>query len=175
MAGVNTLDNVNKVINITAFSISVLLQGAFLIRFKFKADKAALGILFTYLIVNASRIFVPEMLFSKLDILITPASTSTIFSLLYFFVFEMSFVRALMTIHSPEEYLIEKKVIKIKRGVCIVLQVFVFYPCSLYLISNSTDLDDIGIFVMILRAMSMMGVALYCFPLCIINLNFFIR
>ncbi len=98
MAGVNTLDGVNEIINITTFSISVLLTGAFLIRFKFKADKAALGILFIYLIVNCMRIFKPEALYSILDIMLTPTSTSIIYSLLYIFVFEMSFVRALMTI-----------------------------------------------------------------------------
>jgi hypothetical protein len=47
--------------------MSVLFQGAFLIRFKGKADKAALGILFNYLIVNGFRIFLPKMLYSTWD------------------------------------------------------------------------------------------------------------
>ena len=151
------------------------MQGAFLIRFRFKADKAALGILFTYLVVNAMRIFVPETLFSGLDILITPTSTSTIYSLLYFFVFEMSFVKALMTIHSPDDYQFEKKVIKVKRAVCIALMICVFWPCSAYLIYNSKDLDEIGYFLLVVRIIAITSSAVYCFPLCISNLNFFIR
>ncbi len=59
MAGVNTLDEINKVINISTFSMTVLLEAAFLIRFRCKADIAALGIMFTYLIVNGFRITLP--------------------------------------------------------------------------------------------------------------------
>jgi hypothetical protein len=70
MAVVNTLDNINYIINISTFSMSVLFQGAFLIRFKGKADKAALAILFNYLIVNGFRIFIPKMLYSTWDLLI---------------------------------------------------------------------------------------------------------
>ena len=101
MAGVNTLHDVNKYINIATFSISVLLQGAFLIRFKFKADKAALGILLTYLIVDAIRIFIPTILYNGYDLLIAPFATSAILGMQYLFVFELSFVRALMNKHSP--------------------------------------------------------------------------
>jgi hypothetical protein len=68
MAGVNTLDEINYIINISTFSMSVLFQGAFLIRFKGKADKAALGILFNYLIVNGFRIFLPKTLYSTWDL-----------------------------------------------------------------------------------------------------------
>jgi hypothetical protein len=48
--------------------MSVLFQGAFLVRFKGKADKAALGILFNYLIVNGFRIFLPKTLYSTWDL-----------------------------------------------------------------------------------------------------------
>jgi len=68
MAGVNTLDEINYIINISTFSMSVLFQGAFLVRFKGKADKAALGILFNYLIVNGFRIFLPKTLYSTWDL-----------------------------------------------------------------------------------------------------------
>ena len=68
MAGVNTLDEINYIINISTFSMSVIFQGAFLIRFKGKADKAALGILFNYLIVNGFRIFLPKTLYSTWDL-----------------------------------------------------------------------------------------------------------
>ena len=68
MAGVNTLDEINYIINISTFSMSVLFQGAFLVRFKGKADKAALGILFNYLIVNGLRIFLPKTLYSTWDL-----------------------------------------------------------------------------------------------------------
>jgi hypothetical protein len=68
MAGVNTLDEINYIINISTFSMSVLFQGSFLIRFKGKADKAALGILFNYLIVNGFRIFLPKTLYSTWDL-----------------------------------------------------------------------------------------------------------
>lgn len=67
MAGVNILDEINYIINISTFSMSVLIQGAFLVRFKGKADKAALAILFNYLFVNGFRIFTPKMLYSKWD------------------------------------------------------------------------------------------------------------
>ena len=70
MAGVNTLNEINYIINIASFSMSVIFQGAFMIRFKGKADKAALAILLNYLIVNGFRIFIPKMLYSTWDLLI---------------------------------------------------------------------------------------------------------
>jgi len=111
MAVVNTLDYINYIINISTFSMSVLFQGAFLIRFKGKADKAALAILFNYLFVNGFRIFTPKMLYSKWDLLISPLSNGIIYSILFFFVFEMSYLRAFFkkTVHN--HYVEEKRLI----------------------------------------------------------------
>jgi hypothetical protein len=101
MAGPNALDDLNKVINISTFSMSVLLQGAFLIRFKGKADKAALGILFNYLIVNGFRIALQGTLYNTWDRWISPSSSVIIYGILYFFVFEMSYIRAILEASSP--------------------------------------------------------------------------
>jgi hypothetical protein len=152
----------------------LIFQGAFLIRFKGKADKAALAILFNYLIVNGFRIFVPKMLYSTWDRWITPASTAIIYSILYFFVFEMSYIKALLTTTSHEEYMKEKRKITIKRGICIGLMLGVFWPTSLYLISYWQVQDSFGYEMVILRAIAILGSALYCFPLCLSNLHFFV-
>jgi hypothetical protein len=152
----------------------LIFQGAFLIRFKGKADKAALGILFNYLIVNGFRIFVPKMLYSIWDRWITPASTAIIYSILYFFVFEMSYIKALLTTTSHEEYMKQKRKITIKRAICIGLMLGVFWPASLYLISYWQVQDSFGYEMVILRAIAILGSALYCFPLCLSNLHFFV-
>jgi hypothetical protein len=153
--------------------MSVIFQGAFLIRFKGKADKAALGILFNYLIVNAFRIFVPQMLYSTWDRWITPASTAIIYSILYFFVFEMSYIRALLTTTSHDEHLKEKRNITIKRGICIGLMLGVFWPTSLYLINYWQVEETFGYVMVFLRAIAILGSSLYSFPLCLSNLYFF--
>jgi hypothetical protein len=98
------MDQVNTIINIISFSLSLFSQGAFLIRFRFKADKAAKAILFTYLFVNAFRIFVPKESYTVLDLLITPLTTTIIYSLLFFFVFEMSYIRALLQSSTKDGY-----------------------------------------------------------------------
>ena len=58
MAAVNTLTEVNRIINVTTFSLSLIMHTAFFLRFKFKADRAATGILLIYLAVNGFRITV---------------------------------------------------------------------------------------------------------------------
>ncbi len=97
MAPVNTLNDVNRVINMTTFGFAIVLQMIFFVRFKFKADKAAMGILLIYLAVNAFRIIITKTLFGIIDIIVTPTTTTIIFSLLYFFVFEMSYSKAILT------------------------------------------------------------------------------
>ena len=145
--------------------MSVLFQGAFLIKFKGKADKAALGILFNYLFVNGFRIFVPKMLYSKWDLWITPASTAIIYSILYFFVFEMSYIRALLTTTSHDQYFKEKRNITIKRNIFIGLMLGVFWPTSLYLITYWQVQETVGYVMVVLRAFAIIASALYCFPL----------
>ena len=154
--------------------MAVIFQGAFLIRFKGKADKAALGILFNYLIVNAFRIFLPKILYSPWDRWITPASTAIIYSILYFFVFEMSYIKALLTTTSHDQYVKEKRKITIKRGICIGLMLGVFWPTSLYVITYWQVKETIGYVMLVLRAIAILVTALYCFPLCLSNMIFFI-
>jgi len=154
--------------------MSLIFQGAFLIRFKGKADNAAFGILFNYLIVNGFRIFVPKMLYSTWDRWITQASTAIIYSILYFFVFEMSYIKALLTTTSHEEYMKEKRKITIKRAICIGLMLGVFWPTSLYLITYWQVQDNFGYEMVIMRAIAILGSALFCFPLCLSNLYFFV-
>ena len=175
MAGYNTLDQVNRIINISTFSMSVLLQITFLIRFRFKADKAALGILFTYLIVNGFRILVPKTLYSNLDRWITPSSTSTIYSLLFFFVFEMSYIRAFLNTASASDYIKEKRRITRLRAICIGAILLIYWPTSLYLITNWKVEDSFGYVMIVLRALSMLLSSVYCFSLCLSNLKFFIK
>jgi hypothetical protein len=96
MAAVNTLTEINRIINVATFTLSLIMQTAFFLRFKFKADRAATSILLIYLAVNGFRIAVNKNLFGIIDILVTPTTTVLIFSLLYFFVFEMSYIRAML-------------------------------------------------------------------------------
>jgi hypothetical protein len=149
--------------------MSVLFQGAFLIRFKGKADKAALGILFNYLIVNGFRIFIPNMLYSTWDRWISPTSHAIIYSILYFFVFEMSYLRAFLKKTSIYQYEEEKRLITIQRAVCIGLMLGVYWPTSLYVITNWQVEETLGYVMVVLRAIASLGTALYCFPLFLSN------
>ena len=58
MAAVNSLTEINRIINVTTFSLSLIMQAKFFLRFKFKSDRAATGILLVYLAVNGFRIIV---------------------------------------------------------------------------------------------------------------------
>jgi hypothetical protein len=58
MAALNTQTEVNRIINVTTFTLSLLMQMGFFLRFKFKADRAATSILLIYLAVNGFRIIV---------------------------------------------------------------------------------------------------------------------
>ncbi len=118
-------------INITTFTITLILETAFLIRFRFKADNAALTILFSYLIVNGFRIFTPKDLYSSWDTWITPTATTAIFSVLFFFVFEMSYMKALLKSESPSIYKVQERNIKIQKYFCIGSMIFIYCPASM--------------------------------------------
>lgn len=58
MSAVNTLTEVNRIINVTTFTLSLIIQMAFFLRFIFKADRAARSIMLIYLAMNGFRIIV---------------------------------------------------------------------------------------------------------------------
>ena len=168
----NTLYFANLVINITTLIITILFQAAFFIRFKFKADKAAAAILLIYLVVNFLRIALSEKLFGLMDILVHPATTTLIYSLLYFFVFELSYSKALLQAQSPQEYEREKKRIKILKFVSIGSMVFVYLPTTLYIIIVK-NMQIIPRIMLYIRAVSMLVPTFICFPIFLKNLKFF--
>ena len=86
----------------------------------------------------------------------------------------MTFIRALLTTTSHDLYVKEKLRITIKRGICIGLMLGVFWPTSLYLINYWQVQETFGYVMVILRAIAILGSALYCFPLCLSNLYFFV-
>jgi hypothetical protein len=51
------LIKINYIINVTSLALAVVFQTLFFVRFKFKADKAAILILLTFLLVMAVRVF----------------------------------------------------------------------------------------------------------------------
>ena len=69
----------------------------------------------------------------------------------------------------------EKRKITIIRGICIGLILGVFWPTSLYVITYWQVKETVGYVMLVLRAIAILGTALYCFPLCLSTMIFFIK
>ena len=57
------LEQINAIVNPAVFVLTIILQTAFFIRFKFKADSAAILILLTNLVVMGARILLAGELY----------------------------------------------------------------------------------------------------------------
>lgn len=95
-----------------------------------------------------------------------------IFTLLYFFVFEMSYIRAMLKASSVNEYMQAKKKIKAMKWLSIGSMVFVFLPSTLYIIID-LNMDTFGRLMLYTRALAMFVSTILCFPICLSNLLFF--
>ena len=163
------------IINLSAFSISLVLQSAFFLRFRFNCDRAALLILLLYLSVTGFRTLISKLLYKTLDLIITPATTTIIYSLLYFFVFEMSYMRALIESESREEYGRRKAQIGRQRGICVLSMVGVFWPVSQFVIMFWIRPNVMEYSMVVMRGLAIVGSATYCSVVFIKNLKFFIE
>lgn len=85
------MDQANFYINLSALCLTVPLQALVLIRFKFKLDRSALFVLFTYLAVMISRVFIKQANYSFFD-MINPIGSCMIWGALLFFVLEMRYI-----------------------------------------------------------------------------------
>ena len=86
----NEFDDLNDITNIVTFVISAIAVGIFVFKFSLSGlDTPALIIISAYLIKNAFSIFVSQQLYSALDY-ITPIGSTVVFSVLLFFILEMS-------------------------------------------------------------------------------------
>ena len=90
MASINykQLDNINFVINVTSFCITLPLASGLFWKYGLKLDKSAIFILLTYLIANFSREFTSTSNYSIID-MIVPVCSTLIWGALLHFVFEM--------------------------------------------------------------------------------------
>lgn len=90
MASINykQLDNINFVINVTSFCITLPLASALFWKYGLKLDKSAIFILLTYLIANFSREFTSSSNYSIID-MIVPVCSTLVWGALLHFVFEM--------------------------------------------------------------------------------------
>ena len=101
-----------------------------------------------------------------IDILVTPTTTVLIFSMLYFFVFEMSYIKAMLNASSVNEYIKAKKKIKALKWLSIGSMALVFLPSTLYIIID-LNMDAFGRVMLYTRALSMFVPTVLCFPICL--------
>jgi hypothetical protein len=136
MANLNYLDKINDIITLFTFVISIILCLALFFRFKLKIDIPAIVILLTYNIVNALRIFISEEMYSGLDYA-QPFGNMIIWIILIFFVFEMSYIRAIISINDIKIYKREKKKITKARIIIFAIFIILYVPTNLYVFKTT--------------------------------------
>ena len=77
----------------------------------------------------------------------------------------MSYLRAFFKKTSIYQFVEEKRLITMQRAVCIGLMLGVYWPTSLYVITYWQVEETLGYIMVVLRAIAILGSALYCFPL----------
>jgi len=141
-------------------------------RYKFAyIDTSAYIIISTYLIQKGMCLFVGEELYSIEDI-ITPIASTIIFSVLLYFVLEMSYMRAALEEESALDYQYRLKSIRKVKYFMFIMLLGVYFPANMIQFFQMYY-DHIDISVVIARTVSMCIVDMYMFPLFIIHLHFF--
>ena len=92
--------------------------------------------------------------------------------MLYFFVFEMSYIKDMLNASSVNEYIKAKKKIKALKWLSIGSLALVFLPSTLYIIID-LNMDAFGRLMLYTRALAMFVPTILCFPICLYNLVFF--
>ena len=134
MSSLTTLNSFNYYLSWLCFIAILIIELVLFSKIRFKIDRAAIALMITLLLVAACRVifvYIDDLQGIAL-IYFIPAVASVIQSfLIYYFVFEMIFISAVLTSESSQELQKKKRNIKMMRAVAAFLQLLVVATISI--------------------------------------------
>ena len=170
---------VNEWVEWIIFSIILILEIVFLIRFRFKTDRGAYIVLLTYLTVAGMSAFAPTTPYKyELEYIALPIGGMIIWMILYYFVFEMSFIRAKVESDSLDKYLLKIQMIKRQRILIYAVFLCIYVPINItfFLHGDNFFHENNTIFVILLltRALTKSSFDVFMFSTFLTNFRFFV-
>ena len=127
---VEHLTSFNKYLDIVSLTITSSITVAVFYTLKFRLDKAAFVILSIYLMSMIIRVI--QNFFQQNNnsvvLVLWPVSSNMIFTVLFYFVFEMEFVQAKIVSAQHTEYQQKTKIIKRERYATLATYCFIYIP-----------------------------------------------
>jgi hypothetical protein len=136
------LEDVNFYANAVFLSLTVLASLALLIVFRFRLEKSAYFVIFSYIFTIGPRLLMRGNagLYSGLEVIFPICSTVT-WGTLLFFTFEMAFVKAMLESESQKDYLNKKiRLRKIMIGL-FVIHFAIYMPLNIFIFLKAADIS----------------------------------